>query len=31
VYPREPHGIGEREHQIDLLNRVLNWFDTHLK
>jgi dipeptidyl aminopeptidase/acylaminoacyl peptidase len=30
VYPREPHGIGERAHQLDLLNRVINWFDSHL-
>ncbi len=25
VYPREPHGIRERAHQIDLLNRVRAW------
>lgn len=30
VYPREPHGIGERRHQVDLMNRVLAWFGTHL-
>jgi len=29
VYPREPHGIGEYAHQIDLLNRVLAWFKQH--
>jgi dipeptidyl aminopeptidase/acylaminoacyl peptidase len=31
TYPREPHGINERAHQADLLVRVLNWYDTHLK
>ncbi len=30
TYPREPHGIGERAHQIDVLTRVLDWFDRHL-
>ena len=30
VYPREPHGIGERQHQIDLMQRVLAWFSTYL-
>jgi dipeptidyl aminopeptidase/acylaminoacyl peptidase len=27
VYPREPHGILERHHQRDLLERVLAWVD----
>ncbi len=31
VYPREPHGFRERAHQIDLLKRVLAWYDQHLK
>lgn len=31
VYPREPHGIGERQHQIDLLQRVRSWYDRWLK
>jgi dipeptidyl aminopeptidase/acylaminoacyl peptidase len=31
TYPREPHGINERAHQVDLMNRVLKWYDTHLK
>lgn len=31
VYPREPHGFRERAHQIDLLNRVVSWYDSHLK
>ena len=25
VYPREPHGIKERAHQLDLLRRVREW------
>jgi dipeptidyl aminopeptidase/acylaminoacyl peptidase len=31
VYPREPHEIGERAHQADLLRRVLAWYDRFLK
>jgi dipeptidyl aminopeptidase/acylaminoacyl peptidase len=31
VYPREPHGFRERAHQVDLLRRVLAWYDNHLK
>ena len=31
TYPREGHGIRERGHQEDLQNRVLAWFDRHLK
>ncbi len=31
VYPREPHGIGERAHQIDLLRRVRSWYDRWLR
>jgi dipeptidyl aminopeptidase/acylaminoacyl peptidase len=30
VYPREPHGIRERAHQIDLLQRVRSWYDRWL-
>jgi dipeptidyl aminopeptidase/acylaminoacyl peptidase len=30
VYPREPHGIGERRHQEDVLRRVRAWFDRWL-
>ena len=26
IYPREPHGIGERAHQLDLLRRVRAWY-----
>jgi dipeptidyl aminopeptidase/acylaminoacyl peptidase len=31
VYPREPHGLQEEKHLIDRLNRMIRWFDTHLK
>ena len=31
VYPREPHLIGERPHQRDLLTRVADWFDRWLQ
>jgi dipeptidyl aminopeptidase/acylaminoacyl peptidase len=31
VYPREPHGLGERNHQRDLMERVLAWFDEYVK
>jgi dipeptidyl aminopeptidase/acylaminoacyl peptidase len=30
-YPREKHAIAERAHQIDLMNRVVDWFDCYLK
>jgi dipeptidyl aminopeptidase/acylaminoacyl peptidase len=30
LYPREPHGFTERNHQLDLLRRVLAWFDKYL-
>jgi dipeptidyl aminopeptidase/acylaminoacyl peptidase len=26
TYPREPHGIQERQHQIDLTRRIGEWF-----
>jgi dipeptidyl aminopeptidase/acylaminoacyl peptidase len=31
MYPREPHGFHEAKHLLDRVNRILNWFDTHLK
>ena len=31
VHPHEPHGIGERNHQIDVLKRVRSWYDRSLK
>ena len=30
-YPREPHGLKERLHQIDLLKRLLDWYTKYLK
>lgn len=30
TYPREPHGIRERKHQIDLLERVAAWYKQRL-
>jgi dipeptidyl aminopeptidase/acylaminoacyl peptidase len=31
VYPREGHGLVERDHQIDCLHRIRDWFDRHLE
>jgi dipeptidyl aminopeptidase/acylaminoacyl peptidase len=31
TYPREGHGIEEMKHQTDLLQRMLAWYDEHLK
>lgn len=30
TYPREPHGPKEEKHQIDILVRMLGWFDRYL-
>lgn len=30
VYPREPHGLHEPEHQRDLWTRIAGWFERHL-
>lgn len=30
TYPREPHGIQERKHQIDLMERVARWYRDRL-
>ncbi len=30
LYPREPHGPREEKHQIDILTRMLGWFDRYL-
>jgi dipeptidyl aminopeptidase/acylaminoacyl peptidase len=30
LYPREGHGIAERVHQLDLLERVIEWYESHL-
>lgn len=31
LYPRQPHGLTERAHQLDFMNRVTDWFDTYVK
>jgi dipeptidyl aminopeptidase/acylaminoacyl peptidase len=31
TYPREGHSIEEREHQLDLVRRILGWFERHLR
>ncbi len=31
TYPREGHPIEERKHQLDLIRRVLAWYDKYLK
>jgi dipeptidyl aminopeptidase/acylaminoacyl peptidase len=31
LYPREPHGLLERAHRIDFMERVVAWFDRYLK
>ncbi len=30
TYPREGHSIEEREHQLDVIQRVIGWFEEHL-
>jgi dipeptidyl aminopeptidase/acylaminoacyl peptidase len=30
IYPREGHGIREEKHQLDLLHRVIDWYERHL-
>jgi dipeptidyl aminopeptidase/acylaminoacyl peptidase len=30
LYPREPHGPREEKHQLDILTRMLGWFDRYL-
>ena len=29
-YPREKHGIEERAHQIDVMRRIIDWFERYL-
>ena len=31
MYPREPHGFREEKHLLNRLNRILAWYDAHLK
>ncbi|HTQ59323.1 MAG TPA: S9 family peptidase [Candidatus Solibacter sp.] len=30
-YPREPHGLHEEKHLLDRLNRIIAWYDQHMK
>jgi dipeptidyl aminopeptidase/acylaminoacyl peptidase len=30
TYPREGHGIREEKHELDVLNRVIGWFERYL-
>ncbi len=30
LYPRQPHGLIERAHQIHFMEQVVNWFNTYL-
>ena len=29
-YPRQPHGLRERAHQLDFIDRTIGWFDRYL-
>ena len=31
VYPREGHAFKEIYHQIDLLERIIDWYERHLE
>ena len=31
MYPRQPHGLTERAHQLDFMNRVVDWFELYVK
>jgi dipeptidyl aminopeptidase/acylaminoacyl peptidase len=31
LYPREPHGLRERAHQLDYMKRIVEWFDRYVK
>ncbi len=31
LYPRQPHGLTERAHQLDFMTRVIDWFGEHVK
>ncbi|HKN59809.1 MAG TPA: S9 family peptidase [Candidatus Acidoferrales bacterium] len=30
-YPREPHGPQEEKHNLDILNRIIRWYDENMK
>lgn len=29
-YPRQPHGLTERAHQLDFMRRTIDWFEEHV-
>jgi dipeptidyl aminopeptidase/acylaminoacyl peptidase len=31
LYPREPHGLRERAHQLDYMGRIVEWMERYLK
>ncbi|MFN3597162.1 MAG: prolyl oligopeptidase family serine peptidase [Rubricoccaceae bacterium] len=31
MYPREPHGLLERAHQLDFMRRQIDWFERYVK
>jgi len=31
IYPREPHGLLERAHRLDYMNRLVNWYNKYVK
>ncbi len=31
TYPREPHGLREPKHRVDMQTRMVEWFDRYLK
>ncbi len=30
LYPRQPHGLTERAHQLDFMHRIIDWFGEHM-
>jgi len=31
AFPREGHGLRDEKHQVDMLSRMINWFEKYLK
>jgi dipeptidyl aminopeptidase/acylaminoacyl peptidase len=31
LYPRQPHGLKERAHRLDYMNRLVAWFNKYVK
>jgi dipeptidyl aminopeptidase/acylaminoacyl peptidase len=31
LYPREPHALNERAHQLDYMGRIVEWMDRYLQ